>query len=119
MKKHGGFPYRAHRCEYCQKLAVTFPHGKALCASHASDPDSEVYIVKLEQIKTKYLQHYSASSWDEFCHRTFEADGKNYEDFTWQEISQAAQDELFRQQYAGDNDYAELQRDQTELRGAI
>jgi hypothetical protein len=94
MTHKGGFPYREHRCEYCQRLAVTYPHGHALCAEHAADPNSETYIVKLEQIKTKYLDLYSVNQWDAFCLRTFESNGKNYEDFTWKEIAEAAGNEL-------------------------
>jgi hypothetical protein len=89
-----GFPYRAHRCQYCQKLAVTFPHGHPLCAEHAALPDSEEWIVRLEIVKKKYLEQYGLVSWDAFCLRTFEAEGKNYEDFTWKEMANLAEEEF-------------------------
>jgi hypothetical protein len=89
-----GFPYRAHRCEYCKSLAVTYPHGHALCAKHAALPNSEAWIVKLERIKREYLERYGLIQWDAFCLRTFESDGKNYDDFTWKEIAELSQIEL-------------------------
>ena len=114
---HGGFPWRAHRCKYCQKLAVTYPHGNALCAVHASDPDSEVYILKLEEAKKKYLNIYGMAQWDEFCSRTFQANGKNYEDFTWKEIAEAAEKILrFAADIAQAHDRKEQQKEETQLR---
>ena len=112
MAHKGGFPWRGHRCIYCRKLAVTHPNGEALCADHAADPDSEVYVLKLEQIKEKYLKTYGVESWDEFCIRTFQANGKRYEDFTWKEISTAAQDELYRREHAIDTAYEDEWRSQ-------
>jgi hypothetical protein len=112
MAHKGGFPWRGHRCIYCRKLAVTHPNGEALCAIHAADPDSGVYVLKLEQIKENYLKTYGVESWDEFCIRTFQANGKRYEDFTWKEISAAAQDELFRREHAIDTAYEDEWRSQ-------
>jgi hypothetical protein len=89
-----GFPYRSHRCKYCGKIAVTFPHGHPLCAEHAALPDSEEWVAQFEIIKTKYLEYYGLTSWNAFCLRTFDSDGKNYEDFTWKEMAQLTEEEF-------------------------
>ena len=112
MTHKGGFPWRAHRCKYCPNMAVTYPHGNALCAIHAADPNSEVYILKLEEIKKKYLNICRVTKWDAFCLQAFQSNGKNYEDFTWKEIAEAAEKELkFAADIAQAHDRTEQQRD--------
>ena len=89
-----GFPYKAHRCIFCGKMAVTYPHGHPLCAKHASEPDSESYQVQAELMEKKYLSMNTLEQWKKFCDRTFNSNGKLPDDFTWKEIAQAIENEI-------------------------
>jgi len=94
MSKHGGFPYRAHRCVHCSRLAVTYPGGIALCAFHASDPNSEYYQAKAVRLELEYKSKITGVEWQEFCRVNFNSGDKTPDDFTWKDIAEIIENAL-------------------------